>query len=116
MFKLHLMLMKAPLLIFLHFLLMLDLVLTQILCFFIDTSDRVDKETTESAVLQCLERDASNVVRGSWKTHVEPTVMQDLRRHRTYQGQSIRDLLRALRNKVLPAISFSPKFDQVLKT
>ena len=27
--------------------------------------------------------------------------MEDLRRHRTYQGRSVRDLLRALRNKVI---------------
>lgn len=72
----------------------------KILAFFQDVSDRVEKETTESAVLQSLERAAHDVVRGIWRNHVDPVVMEDLRRHRTYQGRSVRDLLRALRNKV----------------
>ena len=73
----------------------------KILGFFIDTSDRVEKETSDSAVLQCLERGGADVVRNCWKNHIEPTVMADLRKHRTYQGRSVRDLLRALRNKVI---------------
>lgn len=72
----------------------------KVLAFFQDVSDRVEKDSTESAVLQSLERAAHDVVRGSWRTHLEDVVMEDLRRHRTYQGRSVRDLLRALRNKV----------------
>lgn len=71
----------------------------KVLAFFQDVSDRVEKDSTESAVLQSLERAAHDVVRGSWRTHLEDVVMEDLRRHRTYQGRSVRDLLRALRNK-----------------
>jgi len=78
----------------------------KILAFFQDVSDRVEKDTTESAVLQSLERAAHDVVRGSWRIHLEEVVMQDLRRHRTYQGRSVRDLLRALRNKVLLTFIF----------
>ena len=73
----------------------------KVLAFFQDVSDRVEKDSTESAVLQSLERAAHDVVRGSWRTHLEDVVMEDLRRHRTYQGRSVRDLLRALRNKVV---------------
>jgi serine/threonine-protein kinase/endoribonuclease IRE1 len=73
----------------------------KVLAFFQDVSDRVEKDSTESAVLQSLERAAHDVVRGSWRTHLEDVVMEDLRRHRTYQGRSVRDLLRALRNKVI---------------
>lgn len=77
----------------------------KILAFFQDVSDRVEKDTTESAVLQSLERAAHDVVRGSWRIHLEEVVMQDLRRHRTYQGRSVRDLLRALRNKVFKLLN-----------
>lgn len=80
----------------------------KILAFFQDVSDRVEKDSTDSAVLQSLERAAHDVVRGSWRTHLEDIVMEDLRKHRTYQGRSVRDLLRALRNKVkttIPPIS-----------
>lgn len=73
----------------------------KILAFFQDVSDRVEKDSTDSAVLQSLERAAHDVVRGSWRMHLEEVVMEDLRRHRTYQGRSVRDLLRALRNKVM---------------
>ena len=72
----------------------------KILAFFQDVSDRVEKDSSDSVVLQSLERAAHDVVRGSWRTHLEDVVMEDLRRHRTYQGRSVRDLLRALRNKV----------------
>ena len=70
------------------------------LAFFQDVSDRVEKDSSDSAVVQSLERFAHDVVRGNWKLHVEEVVMQDLKRHRTYQSRSVRDLLRALRNKV----------------
>ena len=35
-----------------------------------------------------------------WRlTHLDPGVRDDLRKHRSYNGKSVRDLLRALRNK-----------------
>jgi serine/threonine-protein kinase/endoribonuclease IRE1 len=39
------------------------------------------------------------VVRGNWLETLDDSVHEDLRKHRTYRGQSVRDLLRALRNK-----------------
>ena len=72
----------------------------KVLAFFQDVSDRVEKDSSDSVVLQSLERSAYDVVRGNWKLHIEEVVMNDLKRHRTYQSRSVRDLLRALRNKV----------------
>lgn len=40
------------------------------------------------------------VVRGDWRLHVHEDIARDLRKYRSYRGESVRDLLRALRNKV----------------
>ena len=64
-----------------------------------DISDRVDKEEYDSAILASLERNKLEVVRGNWHDALDPCVREDLRRHRSYNGKSVRDLLRALRNK-----------------
>lgn len=63
----------------------------------------MEKEDATSSVLACLERGAS-VVCGEdsdWRTQVDVDVAADLRKYRSYRGDSIRDLLRALRNKVI---------------
>jgi serine/threonine-protein kinase/endoribonuclease IRE1 len=67
---------------------------------FQDVSDRVEKDDQESPLLQALEEGACNVVRGDWRNVIDSEVAQDLRRYRNYRGTSVRDLLRALRNKV----------------
>ena len=79
----------------------------KVLAFFQDVSDRVEKDSSDSVVLQSLERSAYDVVRGNWKLHIDEIVMKDLQRHRNYQSRSVRDLLRALRNKVTLINSFS---------
>jgi serine/threonine protein kinase len=72
----------------------------KILAFFLDVSDRVEKEDeTRCTLLRKLESDGTRIVRDDWRDHICPEVAMDLRRYRTYKGQSVRDLLRALRNK-----------------
>lgn len=72
----------------------------KIMSFFQDVSDRVEKdEASTSSALQALETDGPRVVRGDWRVHICDEVAQDLRRYRNYRGLSVRDLLRALRNK-----------------
>ncbi|XP_034247460.1 serine/threonine-protein kinase/endoribonuclease IRE1 [Thrips palmi] len=72
----------------------------KIMSFFQDVSDRVEKdEPATSTALQALEADGARVVRGDWRVHISDEVAQDLRRYRNYRGLSVRDLLRALRNK-----------------
>ncbi|XP_068087142.1 serine/threonine-protein kinase/endoribonuclease IRE1 [Anabrus simplex] len=70
-----------------------------VLAFFQDVSDRIEKEEQMSEVLQALEKDSGNVVHDDWRNHIDAEVAQDLRKYRNYTGTSIRDLLRALRNK-----------------
>ncbi|KAF6202382.1 hypothetical protein GE061_004781 [Apolygus lucorum] len=69
------------------------------LTFLQDVSDRVEKETVEGTVLQRLEEGGEAVCCGDWKQFIDPEVSEDLGKYRSYRGDSIRDLLRALRNK-----------------
>lgn len=97
----------------------------KILNFLQDVSDRVDKETYDSAILAAIERNKQDIVRNNWYDLLDPLVSiaivicmlsqsfcslnighlfykqvaEDLRKHRSYNGKSVRDLLRALRNK-----------------
>lgn len=64
-------------------------------------SDRVEKAEIDDPVLLALEKDGLPVVRGDWRRHIDPEVAHDLRKYRSYRGESLRDLLRALRNKVI---------------
>ena len=54
----------------------------------------------DSFVVKSLERGGKAVVMSDWKQHITEELQQDLRRFRTYKGNSVRDLLRAMRNKV----------------
>ncbi|XP_050310961.1 serine/threonine-protein kinase/endoribonuclease IRE1-like isoform X1 [Anthonomus grandis grandis] len=71
----------------------------KVLGFFQDVSDRVEKAESGDPVLQSLERHGSPVVKYDWRVHIHEEVAKDLRKYRTYRGDSVRDLLRALRNK-----------------
>lgn len=72
----------------------------RILSFLQDVSDRVEKAQPTTEPLRTLERNAGHIVKGDWNTQLEPEITNDLRKFRGYQGSSVRDLLRALRNKV----------------
>lgn len=67
-----------------------------------DVSDRVEKVDAASPVLGCLEKGADTVCgkEGDWRLNVDNEIVADLRKYRTYRGDSVRDLLRAFRNKV----------------
>lgn len=71
----------------------------KILGFFQDVSDRVEKEETSSPALVALEFECNHVVQGDWRLLIDVEVATDLRKYRSYRGESVRDLLRALRNK-----------------
>ncbi|KOX79225.1 Serine/threonine-protein kinase/endoribonuclease ire-1 [Melipona quadrifasciata] len=70
-----------------------------ILAFFQDVSDRVEKEQIDSPALIALESDSRRVLQGDWRLLIDVEVAIDLRKYRSYRGESVRDLLRALRNK-----------------
>ncbi|KAI5090279.1 serine/threonine-protein kinase/endoribonuclease IRE2 isoform X1, partial [Silurus meridionalis] len=67
--------------------------------FFQDVSDRIEKEPAESPIVVRLETSGRSVVRTNWRMHISAPLQADLRKFRTYKGNSVRDLLRAMRNK-----------------
>ncbi|KAM9372405.1 LOW QUALITY PROTEIN: serine/threonine-protein kinase/endoribonuclease IRE2 [Phaethornis superciliosus] len=67
--------------------------------FFQDVSDRIEKESAAGAIVSALEAGARAVVRTNWRIHISLPLQTDLRKFRTYKGGSVRDLLRAMRNK-----------------
>ncbi|XP_029178141.1 serine/threonine-protein kinase/endoribonuclease IRE1 [Nylanderia fulva] len=71
----------------------------EILSFFQDVSDRVEKDQLDSPALISLETCSKHVIRDDWRSHIDHEVAADLRKYRSYRGDSVRDLLRALRNK-----------------
>jgi serine/threonine-protein kinase/endoribonuclease IRE1 len=76
------------------------------LAFLRDASDRFEVlcKYSMDKVLIRLERDAKSIVKTDWLQSLDQSSNQifikDLRKSRTYDGSSVRDLLRALRNKV----------------
>lgn len=69
------------------------------LAFFQDVSDRIEKEDENSPLVQNLEKNGLFVVKFDWRKAITEELQNDLRRFRTYKGRSVRDLLRAMRNK-----------------
>lgn len=65
-----------------------------------DVSDRVEKIDFQSDPLKTLEKNSKYITREDWNLHLDESITSDLRKYRAYQGSSVRDLLRALRNKV----------------
>lgn len=73
----------------------------RVLAFLQDVSDRVEKSNANFIEpLKRLEKNAQLVVRDDWSLHLDYTLTADMKKYRGYQGTSVRDLLRAIRNKV----------------
>ncbi|CAK7355575.1 unnamed protein product [Dovyalis caffra] len=73
------------------------------LSFLRDTSDRVELEdrVSNSDILKALESIAPTALGGGkWNEKMEPAFISDIGRHRRYKFDSIRDLLRVIRNKL----------------
>ncbi|GFU30960.1 hypothetical protein NPIL_601761 [Nephila pilipes] len=71
----------------------------KILSFFQDISDRIEKEPDDSLIMKSLERYGYYIVNQDWREHITIELQNDLRKFRSYRGSSVRDLLRAMRNK-----------------
>ncbi|XP_077173197.1 serine/threonine-protein kinase/endoribonuclease IRE2 isoform X3 [Paroedura picta] len=71
----------------------------KLLQFLLDVSDRLEKEPVGGPLLGALEAGGEGVVRGNWRAHISVPLQTDLRKFRAYKGNSVRDLLRAMRNK-----------------
>uniref|UniRef100_A0A8D2L2R4 non-specific serine/threonine protein kinase n=1 Tax=Varanus komodoensis TaxID=61221 RepID=A0A8D2L2R4_VARKO len=64
-----------------------------------DASDRVEKEPADGPLVRALEAGGRVVLRGDWRARVSIPLQSDHRKFRMYKGHSVRDLLRAVRNK-----------------
>ncbi|TPX43517.1 hypothetical protein SeLEV6574_g05021 [Synchytrium endobioticum] len=71
------------------------------LSFLQDVSDRFEVEQREppSPLLMLLEQDVHRVVGLDWYKKIDKSLLENLGKYRKYDGASVRDLLRALRNK-----------------
>lgn len=72
------------------------------LSFLRDTSDRVEMEDREagSDILNALESIAPTALGAKWDEKMEPAFINNIGRYRRYKFDSVRDLLRVLRNKM----------------
>lgn len=72
------------------------------LSFLRDASDRVELEDRETAsqLLSALESSAAVALNGKWDEKMEPAFLNNIGRYRRYKFDSIRDLLRVIRNKL----------------
>ncbi|KNE56255.1 IRE protein kinase [Allomyces macrogynus ATCC 38327] len=66
-----------------------------------DVSDRYEVEVKDppSPLVQRLEHDAAMVLEGDWTKRIDRVLLGNLGKYRKYQGGSVLDLMRALRNK-----------------
>ena len=73
------------------------------LAFLQEASDRVDMDLKDSALAEALERGKCTVLgsdpAANWYNSLDGVIADDLRVRRTYNGRSVGDLLRAIRNK-----------------
>lgn len=72
------------------------------LSFLRDTSDRVELEDreTNSDLLKSLESIAPIALGAKWDEKMEPAFLNNIGRYRRYKFDSVRDLLRVMRNKL----------------
>ncbi|KAI9227057.1 MAG: kinase-like domain-containing protein [Piptocephalis tieghemiana] len=68
------------------------------LTFLMDLSDRLERERRPGKNLTRLPSGEVNII-GDWRRRVDAGLLADLGRRRTYDGGSVRELLRAIRNK-----------------
>lgn len=87
------------------------------LSFLRDASDRVELENREadSEILKAMESTVPVAIGGKWDEKLEPVFITNIGRYRRYKYDSIRDLLRVIRNKLNHYRELPPEI-QVLLT
>lgn len=68
--------------------------------FLCDASDRFEILEKDHFVLAALEAEAPDIVGNDWLKSLDRNLIDNLGKYRKYDGGSVRDLLRVLRNKV----------------
>lgn len=88
---------------------------TQFLC---DVSDRMeleDREPGERILLKTLERASKFAISNTdWRTKIDPAMLENLEKYRKYDGRSLRDLLRVIRNKSAHFRELPPRIQRIL--
>lgn len=96
------------------------------LSFLRDTSDRIELEDTGTNLLKALESTAQLALGTKWDEKMEPIFIANIGQYRRYKYDSVRDLLRVMRNKLnhyreLPKeiqvsfiVSFIAHFDELI--
>lgn len=86
----------------------------QQLQFLQDVSDRIECEPVDSPISELLEKGSIDVCRGDWRRHLSQELQEDLRKFRFYKGTSVKELLRAIRNKRHHYHELDPKLQESL--
>ncbi|XP_027770404.1 serine/threonine-protein kinase/endoribonuclease IRE1a isoform X3 [Solanum pennellii] len=88
------------------------------LSFFRDSSDRVELEDreTSSDLLKALEGTAPVALGGKWDEKMEPPFIKNIGHYRRYRFDSIRDLLRVMRNKLNHYRELPTEIQEILGT
>ncbi|GAA0140298.1 endoribonuclease [Lithospermum erythrorhizon] len=87
------------------------------LSFLRDASDRVeleDRATTSSELLKAVESIGTTSFGSRWDDKIDSCVVNDLGRYRRYKFDSVRDLLRVIRNKLNHYRELSNEIQEVL--
>uniref|UniRef100_A0A7N1A0L9 non-specific serine/threonine protein kinase n=1 Tax=Kalanchoe fedtschenkoi TaxID=63787 RepID=A0A7N1A0L9_KALFE len=86
------------------------------LSFLRDTSDRVELENRESGseLLEALEDTASVALGTNWDERLEPLFISNIGRYRRYKYDSVRDILRVMRNKLNHYRELPPDVQELL--
>nr|BAJ34050.1 unnamed protein product [Eutrema halophilum] len=88
------------------------------LSFLRDASDRVELENREadSQILKAMESIAPVAIGGKWDEKIEPIFITNIGRYRRYKYDSIRDLLRVIRNKLNHYRELPPEIQELVGT
>ncbi|EOA29962.1 hypothetical protein CARUB_v10013065mg [Capsella rubella] len=88
------------------------------LSFLRDASDRVELENREvdSEILRAMESTAPVAIGGKWDEKLEPVFITNIGRYRRYKYDSIRDLLRVIRNKLNHYRELPPEIQELVGT
>ncbi|XP_019265274.1 PREDICTED: serine/threonine-protein kinase/endoribonuclease IRE1a isoform X2 [Nicotiana attenuata] len=88
------------------------------LSFLRDSSDRVELEDreTSSDLLKALEGTAPVALGGKWDEKMEPPFINNIGRYRRYKFDSVRDLLRVMRNKLNHYRELPTEIQEILGT
>lgn len=85
--------------------------------FLIDASDRVEMEdrVSDRTLLRELEKRAKGAIAcEDWTKKLDPALLENMGRYREYNGASVRDLLRVIRNKANHYRELPPKLQRAL--